>query len=336
MLTVMNARAGAYVLLASVSVLAGSPAHAYDFKTINNPSDPNFNQLLGINNAGVIAGYYGDGTAVTNNWFTVAPPYTSFTPENFLNASQTKVVGINNTGTTVGFWVDVAGNNFGFYKHGSTFTSVSDPGGPTFNQLLGVNDSNVAAGSYTDSGGASHGYITTLGSNTFTAITPAGGVSVTATDINNAGIVSGFFADAGGVTHGFLDKGGVFTVLDDPNGNGTNTSAFGLNNVGDVVGSFVDPSGETQGFVYDWLTNSWKTVSDPLASATAAFGVDGTTINGVNDLGQLVGFYSDGTNVNGFLATVPEPSTWAMMALGFASLGFAGYRKTRRKGAALA
>jgi hypothetical protein len=29
------------------------------------------------------------------------------------------------------------------------------------------------------------------------------------------------------------------------------------------------------------------------------------------------------------VASVPEPSTWAMMLLGFASLGFAGYRKAR-------
>jgi PEP-CTERM motif len=28
--------------------------------------------------------------------------------------------------------------------------------------------------------------------------------------------------------------------------------------------------------------------------------------------------------------TVPEPSTWAMMLLGFAGLGFVGYRQTRR------
>ena len=37
----------------------------------------------------------------------------------------------------------------------------------------------------------------------------------------------------------------------------------------------------------------------------------------------------------GVTATVPEPSTWAMMLLGFAGLGFAGYRKSR-KAAALA
>jgi hypothetical protein len=29
-------------------------------------------------------------------------------------------------------------------------------------------------------------------------------------------------------------------------------------------------------------------------------------------------------------STVPEPSTWAMMLLGFAGLGFAGYRTSRK------
>jgi hypothetical protein len=33
---------------------------------------------------------------------------------------------------------------------------------------------------------------------------------------------------------------------------------------------------------------------------------------------------------------VPEPSTWAMMLLGFAGLGFVGYRQARKAGRAIA
>jgi PEP-CTERM motif-containing protein len=43
---------------------------------------------------------------------------------------------------------------------------------------------------------------------------------------------------------------------------------------------------------------------------------------------------ADSLTVN--VAAVPEPSTWAMMLLGFAGLGFAGYRKSRRPAASAA
>jgi hypothetical protein len=33
--------------------------------------------------------------------------------------------------------------------------------------------------------------------------------------------------------------------------------------------------------------------------------------------------------VSGISGVVPESSTWAMMLVGFAGLGFAGYRKTK-------
>ena len=62
---------------------------------------------------------------------------------------------------------------------------------------------------------------------------------------------------------------------------------------------------------------------DPPGSAS-------TTINGINDKGDIVGFYTTGDVVDGFVGTpVPEPSTWAMMLLGFAGFGFLGYRKVR-------
>jgi PEP-CTERM motif len=48
-------------------------------------------------------------------------------------------------------------------------------------------------------------------------------------------------------------------------------------------------------------------------------------------LGTLRSFTSD---VSGdFSSTVPEPSTWAMMLLGFAGLGYAGFRKARNRSA---
>src|SRR5271169_396203 len=137
------------------------PAQAYYvFQDVVNMTDPTFNQELGINTAGQIAGYFGIGsTAHPNQGYTVVPPYAqaNFAGENFPGSVQTQVTGINNIGTTVGFWVDASANNFGFVNMGGqagTFTNVNNPNTgtttPTFNQLLGVNDSNVAVGTYVD------------------------------------------------------------------------------------------------------------------------------------------------------------------------------------------
>jgi PEP-CTERM motif len=55
---------------------------------------------------------------------------------------------------------------------------------------------------------------------------------------------------------------------------------------------------------------------------------------GINDASLIVGYYL-GSGINrehGFLASgsaVPEPSTWAMMLIGFAGLGFA-FRQSQR------
>jgi hypothetical protein len=61
----------------------------------------------------------------------------------------------------------------------------------------------------------------------------------------------------------------------------------------------------------------------------------------VNDLGELVGYYRDPAGLtHGFLAkdppgapAAPEASSWAMMPIGFAALGFAGRRSARARGA---
>jgi hypothetical protein len=53
------------------------------------------------------------------------------------------------------------------------------------------------------------------------------------------------------------------------------------------------------GFIFDGTT--FVEFAAPGSSQTPAFGVVGTVINGVNDKRDIVGFFSDGTHVNGFV-----------------------------------
>src|SRR5579872_4498820 len=136
------------ILMLTVSAFATSPAQlgrvssgsSYSFTTLNDNADPTFNQLLGINNHGKIAGYFGSGaTGHPNKGYTLSSPYgqSNYHNENFPGSVQTQVTAIDNIGNTAGFWVDGNGNNFGFIEWNGVFTSYSDPhtGTGTINQL---------------------------------------------------------------------------------------------------------------------------------------------------------------------------------------------------------
>ncbi len=307
------------VLLAPGAARAGS----YTFATINNPADVTFNQLLGINNGGTIAGYFGSGAAGhPNQGYTVASPYASYTAENFPGSVQTQVTGLNNNGTTVGFWSTSnlgvgLDPNFGFVHQGSTFTSVNDPlgaGSPAVNQLLGINDNNIAVGFYNDAANTAHAYAYAIAAATFTPITVASATATTATGINDNSLVSGFFTNGAGNTLGFLENlnGTGLTTFEAPGS--TNTMFLGVNGSGEAVGVYTDAAGLTHGLTFS--AGVFTSIDDP-------FGIGTTTINGVNDHGQLVGFYTDGQgNVDGLLADpVPEPPAMGMLAVAVLLLG---------------
>jgi hypothetical protein len=326
----------ALITAAAVISLDSTGARAgYMFMTIDDPADPTFNQLLGINNSGLITGYFGSGAAGhPNQGYTIAAPYTTFVPQNFPGSVQTQVTGLNNIGTTVGFWSNTNNgvgldSNFGFTQTSLVFANVNNPNTattpPVFNQLLGVNDSNLSVGFYTDAAGVTHGYTHPVGTSTFSpdindpnAGTGAG-QGTTAAAINNAGEIAGFYVDAAGTTHGFIDNGGTFTTVDEPGA--TFTQLLGLNGNGQAVGDFIS-GGVMHGLLFNVAADSFQTLDDPNGT---------TTLNGINDNGSIVGFFTDTNgNTNGLLATfIPEPGP--LLVLGGGMLGVALLRRRRER-----
>jgi len=269
------------------------------FTTLDDPLDPTFNQLLGINDNGVISGYFGSGLAGhPNKGYLLPPPYTTYHNENFPGSFQTQVTSLNNHKDTAGFWVDGKGSNFGFIEWNGVFTTYRDPktGKGTVNQILGINDAGIAVGFYTDGNGNNHGFEVNQATSVFTPVAEKRGSNVTASGINNNGDITGFLTAGNGQVVGFLIKNGTFSEFIFPNS--VATTPFGINANDEIVGSYTDTNNLTHGFTLtNPLTNAhFSKIDDPN-------GIGTTVVNGVNDLGQLVGFYVDGAgNTDGFLA----------------------------------
>ena len=280
---------------------------SYDYSTVVNQQDPTFNQLLGINNFGQIAGYFGSGAQGHPNqgYLTSMPGAANnrFLGEDAPGSVQTQVTGLNDLGVTVGFWSDQnnasqINPNYGFYSIDGRILTVDFPtmdnANPPVNQLLGVNDTGTAVGFYNDSAGNAHGYAYNIRSGRFKAITVKGATSVTATGVSNAGTTTGFFISAGGAVDAFLQMHGGRTLTIAVPG-ASMTQAFGVNDKDEVVGAYTVGTGNnavTHGFT--WQGGKVTTVNYAKSS--------GTTVNGVNDEGDIVGFYTDAKgNTDGFV-----------------------------------
>jgi hypothetical protein len=290
---------------AGQATATGTP---YCFTTLNNPADPAFTELLGINKAGVIAGYAGAGTkSHPSQGHLLNPPYgqTDYVRQNFPGSAQTQVTGINNAGDTAGFWVGSDGTSRGFVRWHGVFTSYADPRAPkgAVNQLLGLNDAGLAVGFYYDARGHAHAYELNRATGQFTAITIPGAVSATAAGINNAGDIVGYFSTKSGATSGFLrTPAGRLVTFSFPGGR--YTQALGINFRDQIVGSYLSSTKATRGFVLSNPLGSdgeWQSIDDPSGTSTV--------VNGIDWNGDLVGYYTDGKGrTSGFLA-VPNVRT---------------------------
>jgi hypothetical protein len=290
---------------ASASTVSASQATSYRIETLDNQHDVTFNQLLGINDRGLIAGYFGSGAAGhPNKGYLLHAPYGqgNYTNENFPGSVQTQVTGLNNRGVTVGFFSNTnmgvgMDANFGWVNVNGHFRQADFPTGdsasPVTDQLLGVNDNDIAVGFWVDGQGNNHGYEYNINTGRFSSVVDPQnqGASLQATAINDRGDIAGNIG-----SDGFLLRHGHLTELAVPGASAT--MALGVNNFEEVVGTYMVGSGSSaQMHGFTWQPGrGFTSIDDP-------HGVGTTTINGVNDFGQLVGFYVDANgNTDGFLA----------------------------------
>lgn len=299
------------LLLAAVfSGLMASSASAlhFEFKTIDNPKDPTFNQLLGINDLGVIVGYFGSGQAGHPNiGYQIDPPYTSYVPNMQPGSVQTQATGINNLGATTGFWSDTntgTDANFAFLRlrnvQNYSYISAINPltaSAPRVSQALGINNNLTVVGFYNDAANASHGYAYNVITAAYTPFNISGASSSAVTGINDDNTICGFFTDAKtNVTVGYVMNALGLTRVAQPQV--TTTQLLGINNEGVAVGFYVDSHNISHGVYYTPNSTALVVVNAPQ-------GVGGTVLNGLNNRGQIVGFYTDAANnTHGLLVTV--------------------------------
>jgi len=161
-----------------------------------------------------------------------------------------------------------------------------------------------------------------------------GGVDVTVT-LNPSNLPNGpyYFASTGGghVTLGFnLDT--TITAAD---------ITFGANagNTFDFETNQSPPPGMLGTYDFALQGNNFNGTNSHF-TGSLTFHIDGVTVADFTqnaagyfaaaDFGVLGGrFTGEAGGKVGVLSSVPEPSTWAMLLLGFAGLGFAGYRKAQ-------
>jgi probable HAF family extracellular repeat protein len=195
------------------------------------------------------------------------------------------------------------------------YTSLTDPSATTGTFAYGLNDKGQIVGYYYDGSGNAHGF--RYGHGFYTTLDFQPGTNQTFPEgINDKGQIVGWYNDRSS-DHGFAYSGGIYTGLDDPSAT-VNTFARDINDKGQIVGYYQNglPGGglADHGFLYSG--GVYTTLDDPLAVITNGSGTaNGTAALGLNDKGQIVGYYYDGSGnahgfrySHGFYTTLDDPS----------------------------
>jgi probable HAF family extracellular repeat protein len=300
------------------------------FTTLTDPlanstvSDTNGTQATAINSSGQVIGNYYDADSTQHGFLFSNGTFTDLTdPLASPSGVGTIPASINASAQIVGDYYDANGIQHGFLYNNGSFTTLTDPSASATmdSGAVSINDSGQVVGTYNDANGVEHGYL--FSNETFTTLTdPLAGTVVVngnvstgtiAVAINASGKIIGDYIDSSGTMHGFLFTNGTFTTITDPAAGvgiagAGGTFAYSINVSGQIVGFYTDSSGVTHGFLFS--NGTYTDITDPSAGDKPLPGggstapLKGTVADSINDVGQIVGFYTDSNgNSQGFLAS---------------------------------
>lgn len=123
--------------------------------------------------------------------------------------------------------------------------------------------------------------------------------------INNFGVIAGYVTDDNNGTHGFVGTpAGGFIDFDAPGANPVVgcTCPNGINDLGEVAGYDIDTNSAYHGFVR--ASDGHITTFDDSQAPPGTGAYQGTTPVGINDVGEITGYYTDGNGAShGFVRT---------------------------------
>lgn len=196
-----------------------------------------------------------------------------------------------------------------------TYTySTFDPPSATATAVTGMNNAGQIVGFYTDAKGT-HNFVRSADGSTFTTIDLAGATPGTTTigAINNVGQIAGTYIDSStGFSRCYVGRadGSTFTPFDLGVEFGPGGGPKGLNDNGEVVGAIVELS----------ASGAWGFVRTPGGTITTiAVPPGGTRVRGIDNNGDIVGWYIPGSeepvfhgfirNSAGVITTLDLPGT---------------------------